>query len=890
MMKDLQNQFNPTSNSTYFPFYIIMDKDFNVIFFSKVLSSLIPQLKNNSSFFDFFSIQSTNFSINNLDEVKNIFSKILIIKVLKNKSLQISGQFNDYNDLLLFVGAPTIWFEENKTSAFDSIFFENIFSEIKIERGELVHHQDFKELVKKIEHSEGVFNRGEERLKELSLETNSDSSAIILTDSNGCIFWSNDAYMRLTKFENSEILNVTLLDLIASNDSDSKVLEIITSSLQKGIDFDCQVFHKKKNEYSFWSRIKGQAVYDSKGIVIQYVVIVEDITKGINNQDRLKESEIRLSSLVMNLQKGVMLEDENQKILLVNADFCSMFSIDVDPKLMVGVDCSKSANQVKYLFNNSEQFVDRINQIIEKKEMVLNEEIELKDGRYFERSFIPFFTDGKYIGHLWSYSDITIIKNYNQRVNYEKGKYRRIIANMNIGLLEVDNEDTIILANQSFADMSGYTIEELIGKKGAELFLDAPSKQMLIDKDLERKAGKSDSYEIKIKNKQGEIKHWLISGAPNYNINGEVIGSIGIHLDITEQKNQEEQLILLSLIAEKNINSVIICDNQGKIEWVNNSFTSMSEYTFEDAIGKKPGHLLQGKDSNLDQIHYLRAQIRNGLPFKCELINYKKSGEKYWVKIQGQALYNKEGKILKYFSIQEDISSNKKLKMQKEELANSVAKTNKDLESYALIASHDLKAPIRGIYSLVTCIKEDNNLNDQSVKYLNIIEEKLEKMDNQIEDILDYAQIDKDDFIYEEVNSNEIIETCLEDLRIPKNVKFQIIQPLPILHADRFRLYQLFQNVISNSVNFIDKPEGVIEINYTESQNSYVFSVKDNGRGIAKENQHQIFNVSKYINNNERSNSLGLSIAKKIVEMFNGRIWIESELGLGTTFFIELIK
>ena len=131
MMKDLQNQFNPTSNSTYFPFYIIMDKDFNVIFFSKELSNLIPQLKNNSSFFDFFSIQSTNFSINNLDEVKNIFSKILIIKVLKNKSLQISGQFNDYNDLLLFVGAPTIWFEENKTSAFDSIFLKISFQKLK---------------------------------------------------------------------------------------------------------------------------------------------------------------------------------------------------------------------------------------------------------------------------------------------------------------------------------------------------------------------------------------------------------------------------------------------------------------------------------------------------------------------------------------------------------------------------------------------------------------------------------------------------------------------------------------------------------------------------------------------------------------------------------------
>lgn len=356
------------------------------------------------------------------------------------------------------------------------------------------------------------------------------------------------------------------------------------------------------------------------------------------------------------------------------------------------------------------------------------------------------------------------------------------------------------------------------------------------------------------------------------------------------QKSQEEQLVLLSLIAEKNINAVIICDSQGKIEWVNSSFISMTEFSFDEVIGKKPGEILQGKDSNIEQIKYLRNQIKNGLPFKCEIINYKKSGEKFWVKIQGQALYSKEGKILKYFAIEEDITKNITLKTKTEELANNVAKTNKDLESYALIASHDLKGPIRSIYSLITFIKEDNELKDQSIEYLTTIENKLEKMNHQIEGILDYAQIDKEGFVYEVVNCNEIVAISIENLVIPKNIEVKILQKLPSIRVDKNRLLQLFQKIICNAVKFIDKPIGVVEIDYKENRNSYIFSIKDNGRGVAKENQPHLFNVSKYFNNNDRSTGLGLSIAKKIVEMFNGKIWIESELGVGTTFFIELKK
>jgi len=893
-MKDFQFQFDQNSFNSFFPFYIVMDEDFKIKNFGTKLSEIIPQIKKDTSFFDFFSVKSSKLD-RQITSPNELISELITIQSLQKENHLLRGQIKKHQDYFLFIGAPYFLSIEKKAVntkvKADAITpFESDIELFKILENKEISNQDLKGLVYKIKEQNEALKKDKEEIKKLSLVASYNTNGVVLTDLNGVVFWSNDAYLKLTKFNTLEILNKTLIELFSSETINNKALKKIEDSFSKGVNFDFEVFHNRKKQAPFWSRIKGQPVLDANGTILQYFVIIEDITKEKNIQDRLKESESRLSSLIMNLQKGILLEDENRKILVVNNEFCSMFAIEMDPKLLVGLDCTQSAEEFKGYFRDSENFVSRINAILTNKEIVLNEELELIDGRCFERSFIPIIIEGSYKGHLWSYSDVTIHKNYRQTLNYEKGKYRRIIANMNIGLLEVDTEDTILLANQSFSNMSGYSIEELIGNKGSELFLDAQAKETLIEKSKERKSGKSDSYEILIKNKQGELKHWLISGAPNYNINGEVIGSIGIHLDITDQKSQEEQLILLSLIAEKNLNSVIICDNQGKIEWVNNSFITMSGYSFEEVIGKKPGHILQGKDSDFTQIDYLRNQIHNGLPFKCELINYKKSGEKYWVKIQGQALYNKEGKILKYFAIEEDITNNKDLKTQKEELVNSVAKNNKDLQGYALIASHDLKAPIRSIYSLVTWIKEDNELNEQVKEYLSIIEKKLEKMDHQIDGILVYAQIDKEEVFYEEVNINEIINNSIENLLIPDKIEVTITQPLPIIKADRFRMQQLFQNVISNAVNFIDKPKGEVEIDFIEEQNSYIFSIKDNGQGVAKENQHQIFNISINGSEHERSTGLGLSIAKKIVEMFNGKIWIESELGVGTTFFIELKK
>lgn len=152
--------------------------------------------------------------------------------------------------------------------------------------------------------------------------------------------------------------------------------------------------------------------------------------------------------------------------------------------------------------------------------------------------------------------DITIANKYKKSLEAEKNKYWNIIANMNLGLVEIGVDDKIVMVNQSFSKMSGYTPQEVIGKTGKELFINKENAKIIEDKDVKRHNGESHSYEIKVKNKLGEERHWLISGGPNYNLKGEVEGSIGIHLDITDIKRLEHQKERLLKELEKSNNEL----------------------------------------------------------------------------------------------------------------------------------------------------------------------------------------------------------------------------------------------------------------------------------------------------------------------------------------------
>ncbi|GAB4022357.1 hypothetical protein GCM10028808_69870 [Spirosoma migulaei] len=275
-----------------------------------------------------------------------------------------------------------------------------------------------------------------------------------------------------------------------------------------------------------------------------------DITAQKRREEAVRLQASRLANLIADLQEGILLEDEHRTIGLVNQHFCDLFSLPVTPDQLKGMDCSGMAEQSKDFFKNPDWFVNRVNQLLADQQPVIGEELELADGRIFERDYIPVFTDGVYAGHLWKYSDITKRKRAEGIAVHLNEKYQRIIENMNLGLIEVDLDERIVYTNQSFCTMSGYDPNELIGQIATDILLKGQNIQVMKEKNDSRLKGVMDAYEVAVKNKQGEAMWWLVSGAPLYSDTGEVIGSTGIHLDITKQKQLESELRIAKQEAE----------------------------------------------------------------------------------------------------------------------------------------------------------------------------------------------------------------------------------------------------------------------------------------------------------------------------------------------------
>ncbi|NEW78899.1 MAG: HAMP domain-containing histidine kinase [Gelidibacter sp.] len=229
---------------------------------------------------------------------------------------------------------------------------------------------------------------------------------------------------------------------------------------------------------------------------------------------------------------------------------------------------------------------------------------------------------------------------------------------------------------------------------------------------------------------------------------------------------------------------------------------------------------------------------------------------------------------------------------QKEQLLLKLKNQNEQLNDYAHLVSHDLKSSLRSLSALLTWVKEDcaEKIGEESVCNLNLMEEKIEKMDKFLEDIINYSEIGGTSLKTNTIDINVKVNKIINSIDIPKNIKVVIKGKLPVLKADARRLRQVFQNLISNAVNFNDKEVGLVEVAVKENEDFYTFSIKDNGQGIPKEYHEKIFNTFTTLGYHEKSTGMGLSIVKRVLDLYGGDIWLESEVLKGTTFYFTLPK
>lgn len=229
---------------------------------------------------------------------------------------------------------------------------------------------------------------------------------------------------------------------------------------------------------------------------------------------------------------------------------------------------------------------------------------------------------------------------------------------------------------------------------------------------------------------------------------------------------------------------------------------------------------------------------------------------------------------------------------QREKLLEELSYQNQELNDYAHMISHDLKTPLRSIDTLIVWLYDDNqkvfNQSDRETIYQ--IRNNVEKMELLINGILEYSTIGKSQAGKYNVDVNYAINEILGRLNIPSNITIVKKEEFPLIKADMYRIQQVFQNLISNAINFNDKKKGLVEIGFENLDNYWQFYVKDNGQGIEPQYFDKIFKTFQKLENKVGSIGMGLSVVKKIVNMYDGEVWVESEIGKGSTFFFTIKK
>jgi PAS domain S-box-containing protein len=368
------------------------------------------------------------------------------------------------------------------------------------------------------------------------------------------------------------------------------------------------VFHK--NGHIVWI---GQTVrlMQENSEINELVAVARDITDRKSTEEILKSTQIRLSTLISNMQSGILVEDESRRIILVNQFLCDTLGFTAPPESLIGIDCKSALHDLKNYFSDPEEFASRVNTLVEEQKLVVNEKVRTADGRVLERDYIPIFIDEHYTGHLWRYNDVTENFNTQETIRKSEEKYRGIMNNMELGLLEVDNDQTIIRAYDKFCKMVGYTEAELLGKNAQELFLPKEYIKIIEEQQNLRKIGGSSSYELPILKKDGEILWTLISGAPIIDEHAVTVGSIGIHYDLTERKTLEQELSLAKQIAEdaRQAEKQFLANMSHEIRTPLNAIIGMAHLLFDTHPTSQQVEYLEILRSSADFLHSLISDL-----------------------------------------------------------------------------------------------------------------------------------------------------------------------------------------------------------------------------------------------------------------------------------------
>ncbi|MDD3365052.1 MAG: PAS domain S-box protein [Syntrophomonas sp.] len=388
---------------------------------------------------------------------------------------------------------------------------------------------------------------------------------------------------------------------------------------------------------------------------------------------------------------------------------------------------------------------------------------------------------------------------------------------------------------------------------------------------------------------RGKVIEWTPEGKP--------LRIIGTQSDITRRKQAEAALRESERRFREMLQNVklvaVIMDTKCALTFCNDYLLQLLGWNREDIIGRDWFETLLPPDVRERDARIINSSLEQGMaPPYGESEMRTKSGERRTILWSNTLLLNPDGSSAGFAGIGEDITERRATEKRSHELMQKLESVNRELKDFAYTVSHDLKAPLRGIRSLADWLYHDyqDKFDEEGQEQLNMLLNRTQRMHNLLEGILKYSRLSNMKEENTVTNLNEVIMEAIELFGAPDNITIIIENEMPLLKLERTRILQLFQNLIGNSIKYMDKPNGLIRISCQNQGEFWQFSVQDNGCGIEPRNFDKIFTIFQTLKSRDEfeSTGIGLTIVKKIVEMYGGKVWVESKVGEGSTFKFTL--
>ncbi|RZJ53090.1 MAG: PAS domain S-box protein [Flavobacterium sp.] len=397
----------------------------------------------------------------------------------------------------------------------------------------------------------------------------------------------------------------------------------------------------------------------------------------------------------------------------------------------------------------------------------------------------------------------------------------------------------------------------------------------------------------------GSYKYVLDRGFLLKDENGRAIRMIGAIQDITKQKEEEQRLKLLETVITQSKDSILITEANSangripKIVYINPAFSQMSGYQPNEIIGKSTNIFNKGPNSDSEELKKLLRAIKNEEECLIEAISYTKQKQEYWVRFSMIPIFNNEGLISHWISIQRDITDEKKLEAEKEHLIRELTQNNKDLKQFSYITSHNLRAPLSNLIGLLNLIEDIEVDNTELEEILTGFSKSTHLLNETINDLVKVIIIkDNPSMQKEEVSLKEVFENVFSQLSFQIELHKPIIklkfERVPVLTINKAYIESILLNLLTNSIKYKSENRKLkISITAEQIEHTAILTFKDNGIGIDLErNRDKVFGLYQRFHNYPDSKGLGLYLVKSQVETMGGTISIDSEVNKGTTFTI----